>query len=479
MYERHWLMLTLVRLYGLFLLLAFALPAHAELPAAVSRALKAEGVPADAVSVFVQQVDARKPLVAHRADQAMNPASTMKLLTTYAGLELLGPSYTWRTEFYASAPLRDDVLAGDLILKGYGDPALTLENFWNLVRALRQKGLREIRGDLVLDRGYFADAGYDPGAFDGEPWRAYNAGPDALLVNFKATRFRFSGDAQGGKVMIAVDPELPQLGIVNNLTLSHVPCADWKSRLGYRVQRAAGLVTVTFSGNYSLACGEKSLDLSVLDDATYVFQLFRRLWMEQGGVFNGGLRSGSVPQNAILMVQAVSPPLTDVIRLVNKYSNNVMARQLLLSVGAERFGPPGSADKGRQAVQEWLASKGKDFPELVIENGAGLSREERVSARHLGELLLAAYASPAMPELMSSLPIVAVDGTMERRLKNSAVVGRAHLKSGSLDGVRAIAGYLLDSGGRRWVVVFMANHALAGNTKAAQDALLEWLHQRE
>jgi D-alanyl-D-alanine carboxypeptidase/D-alanyl-D-alanine-endopeptidase (penicillin-binding protein 4) len=465
---------------ALSLLWLVAMSVHADgLPAPVSTALKAAGVPADAVAVFVQRADQNKPLLVQHADQPMNPASTMKLLTTYAGLEILGPAYTWRTEFHSSVPVQGDVLNGDLILKGYGDPALTLENFWNLVRALRQKGVREIRGDLILDRGYFEEVKGDPALFDGEPYRAYNAGPDALLVNFKSTRFRFSGDAQSGKVAIAVDPDLPQLKVINNIELGHVPCADWKARVSYKVQRQSDTVTVTFGGNYSLACGEKILDLSVLDESIYIFQLFKQLWQEQGGVFLGNFREGSGPQGTNLLVAATSPPLADVIRLINKYSNNVMARQLLVSIGADQYGAPGSAESGARAVQGWLTGKGMNFPELVIENGAGLSRKERISARHLGELLLAAYASPVMPELISSLPIVGVDGTMQRRMKDGGVVGRGHFKTGSLDGVRAVAGYLLDAKGRRWVVVFMANHPAAGGTKAAQDALLEFVYARD
>jgi D-alanyl-D-alanine carboxypeptidase/D-alanyl-D-alanine-endopeptidase (penicillin-binding protein 4) len=464
----------------LLLLWLFAMSAQADgLPTPVSKVLKAAGVPMDAVAVFVQRVDQNKPLLVQNADQPMNPASTMKLLTTYAGLEILGPAYTWRTEFHSSVPVQGGVLKGDLILKGYGDPALTLENFWNLVRALRQKGVQEIRGDLVLDRGYFEEVKGDPAAFDGEPYRAYNAGPDALLVNFKSTRFRFSGDAQSGKVAIAADPDLPQLKVINNIELGHVPCADWKTRVSYTVQRQSDIVTVTFGGNYSLACGEKTLDLSVLDESSYVFHLFKQLWKEQGGVFLGKFREESVGQSATLLVAATSLPLADVIRLINKYSNNVMARQMLISIGADQFGAPGSAESGARAVQGWLTAKGMDFPELVIENGAGLSRKERISARHLGELLLAAYASPVMPELMSSLPILGVDGTMARRMKDGTVEGRGHFKTGSLDGVRALAGYLLDAKGRRWVVVFMANHPAAGVTKAAQDALLEYLYARD
>lgn len=468
----------MIRLVVFCFALVLALPARADLPAVVVQALREAGIPADTVSVFVQQVDRDTPLVAHRADQALNPASAMKLLTTYAGLELLGPAYVWRTDFYAGGEIRGDTLHGDLILKGYGDPAMTLENFWNLVRALRQKGVRDIRGDLVLDRGYFEPQNHDTAAFDGEPYRAYNAGPDALLVNFKATRFRFRGDASTGKVVIEADPPLPQLVIVNRLALSQVPCADWKDRLGYKVTRDGAAVSVAFGGNYSIACGEKTLDLSLLDDSVYVFELFRQLWREQGGSFNGALKIGVTPESANLLVRATSPPLADVVRLVNKYSNNVMARQMLLTIGAEVSGMPGSLENGGQAIRHWLAGKRLDFPELVIDNGAGLSREARISARHLGTLLLEAYASPTMPELMSSLPVVAVDGTMEQRMKNSGIAGRAHLKTGSLDGVRAVAGYLLDPRGRRWVVVFMVNHPRAGAYRAAQEALLEWIHGR-
>ncbi len=469
----------LVRAVKWLALLAVALPAQAELPASVTQALHTAGIPADAVSVFVQQVDHNTPLLAHHADQALNPASTMKLLTTYAGLEILGSAYTWRTDLYSTGEMQGDTLNGDLMLKGYGDPAMTLENFWDLLRALRQKGVRDIRGDLVLDRGYFEPQTYDPAAFDGEPYRAYNAGPDALLVNFKATRFVFAGDVSTGKVAIQADPALPQLNIVNQLALTQVPCADWKDRLGYKVARNGQGVTVTFSGNYSVACGEKSLDLSLFDDTVYIFELFKQLWREQGGSFNGKLKTGNTPDNARLLVRATSPPLSDVIRLINKYSNNVMARQTLLTIGAEQSGTPGNIESGGKAIRTWLAGKHLDFNELVIDNGAGLSRESRISSRHLGALLLAAYDSPMMPELMSSLPVVAVDGTLEQRMKNTNIAGRAHLKTGSLDGVRAVAGYLLDARNRRWVVVFMINHPRAGASKAAQDALLEWLHNRD
>lgn len=463
--------------FALLLGWLLAIPAGAAgLPSPVSQSLRESEIPLDAVGIFVQQVDKSRPAISLNTAKPMNPASTMKLLTTYAGLELLGPAYTWKTELYTTGEIKDGVLDGDLILKGHGDPALTLERFQELLRALKNTGLREIRGDLVLDSSWFDLPEHDPGAFDGEPWRAYNAAPDALLVNFRATQFTFRGDAASNKVLITADPALPQLHIVNQIELRQVPCADWKDRLGQQVQKTGDIVTVTFTGNFSLACGEKNLELSVLDNATYVHALFRQLWQENGGTLRGGFRQGETPATAKRLASINSPPLADVIRLVNKFSNNVMARQILLTIGAEKQGEPGNVDKGISSIRAWLEEKKLDFPELALENGAGLSRQERISAQHLGELLLAAWESPVMPELMSSLPITAVDGTLEKRLKNSEVAGQAHLKTGSLDGVRAMAGYLLDSKGRRWVVVFMVNHTNAGASRAAQDALLEWLY---
>ena len=254
----------------------------AGLPMPVAAALREAGIPQDAVGLYVQRVDQSRPLLAGNARQPMSPASTMKLLTTYAGLELLGPAYSWKTEIYAAGPVREGVLDGDLVLKGYGDPAMTLPNFWDMLRGLGKTGLREIKGNLVLDRGYFEPAANDPGAFDGDPWRAYNAAPDALLVNFKATQFTFRGDAVQGRVGIAADPELPQLKIVNQVELRQTPCADWKDRVSHQVAREGEQVVVTFGGGYSMACGEKALELSVFDDAEYVHSLFRQLWAEQG-----------------------------------------------------------------------------------------------------------------------------------------------------------------------------------------------------
>jgi D-alanyl-D-alanine carboxypeptidase/D-alanyl-D-alanine-endopeptidase (penicillin-binding protein 4) len=469
------------RLRALMALALLSLPSAvcAQLPEPVSRALTQAHIPESAAAFYVHEVGAERPALAVGAERALNPASTIKLLTTYAALELLGPAYLWSTEAYAAGPVKDGTLAGDLVLKGQGDPKLTLENFWLLLRGLRARGVKDIRGDLVLDRAFFPPGEYDPARFDDQPTRPYNTGPDALLVNFKAIRLHFVPDGEARTVRILAEPPLPQVQVVNGLALDPAgQCGDWVAKVKLDARGDSGSARLAFSGVFPASCGERVRNFSVLGHPQYVLALFKELWRELGGTLTGTVRDGPVPGDARLVTSVQSPSLSEVVRDINKYSNNVMARQLYLTLGAVGAGAPASGDKSARVIRQWLAGKGLSFPELVLENGSGLSRVERLTARNLGELLLAAFRSAVMPELVASLPVPAVDGTMKKRLSGADVAGQAHIKTGSLTGVRAIAGYVLDARGRRTVVVFIVNHANAGNAQGVQDALLRWVHQR-
>jgi D-alanyl-D-alanine carboxypeptidase/D-alanyl-D-alanine-endopeptidase (penicillin-binding protein 4) len=462
----------------LSIVLLFASAASAQLPEPIARALAKAAIPESAAAFYVHEVGASQPALSVGADRALNPASTIKLLTTYAALELLGPAYMWSTEAYAAGSLKDGVLAGNLVLLGRGDPKLTLENFWLLLRGLRSRGVREIRGDLVLDRSFFAAGEFDPARFDDQPTRPYNTGPDALLVNFKAIRLHFIPDLEARAVRLLAEPPLPQVQVVNNLTFdANGQCGDWVGKLKLDAQGDANSARLAFSGAFPASCGERVRNFSVLGHSHYVLALFRELWREQGGTLGGAVRDGAAPPDARLITTVQSPGLSEIVRDINKFSNNVMARQLYLTLGAVGAGAPASAEKSSRVIRQWLAGKGLSFPELVLENGSGLSRVERISARNLGALLLAAFRSAVMPELIASLPVAAVDGTMKKRLSGADVAGQAHIKTGSLTGVRAIAGYVLDARGRRVAVVFIVNHDNAGNAQIVQDALLRWVHQ--
>ncbi|WP_371440353.1 D-alanyl-D-alanine carboxypeptidase/D-alanyl-D-alanine-endopeptidase [Methylovorus sp. MM2] len=472
------------RLFLLVLVFASAI-AHAELPQDVVTALQQAQIPQDNVAVFVQRVDANIPLLIHQVSKPFNPASVMKLLTTYAGLSILGPAYRWRTEVYTDGELVNGVLKGNLILKGYGDPALMAEDYWRLLNSLRQLGIKDIQGNLVIDNTWFAPINDNAGAFDGELYRSYNAIPSAMLVNLKSTSFKFQISYQHdiSAVSITSEPDLPEIKVTNRMQIIPGDCGDWRNKVGYKIKPVAvndklNEFSLEFNGTYPESCGEKYIELSLVDDAAYAFYLFHKLWLQLGGTIQGTLQRTISPIPATKFTEQTSEPMADIVRRINKYSNNLMARQLLLTIGAEKIATPANEVGGTKAITDWLASKRMSFPELVIDNGAGLSRNARISAQHLGTLLLDAYASPVMPEFMSSLPILSLDGTMARRMKDSPLSGRAHLKTGSLNGVSTIAGYVLDNKGRRWAMVFMINHPLAANSKVAQDALINWVYQQ-
>ncbi|MBV8666417.1 MAG: D-alanyl-D-alanine carboxypeptidase/D-alanyl-D-alanine-endopeptidase [Burkholderiaceae bacterium] len=440
-----------------------------ELPASVTAALKQANIPIEAAGVFVQEVEEREPLFALNGQTAFSPASTMKLVTTGAALDLLGPAFTWKTQVYASGVQSGDVLQGDLIFRGGGDPKLVIEKFWLLLRQIRATGIREIRGNVLVDRSAFEAVRYDAAQFDNDPLKPYNAPPDAMLLNYGILRFQFFPEA--GRTRIAVDPPLAGYTLAAPLQAGG-GCGDWQSRL------LAGFGTngARFDGSYASDCGTRTWYVHPygMSYNQYFAAIFRQMWRDAGGVFDGMVDNGNVPVNARPVATWESPSLAEVIRDINKFSNNVMARQLLLTLGGGDA--PANAARGAQSVRSWLSGKGIAAPELQIENGSGLSREERMAPASMGQLLLVAYKSPTMPEFLASLPIAGYDGTMRHRSADQGVAGNAHIKTGTLDGVKAEAGYVQAASGKRYVIVFFVNHANAARAEAAQDALLAWLY---
>ncbi|MBS1141590.1 MAG: D-Ala-D-Ala carboxypeptidase Serine peptidase family [Proteobacteria bacterium] len=445
------------------------------LPPNVLGALKAAQIPAKNVAIVVQAVDSASPLVAHNANQSMNPASVMKLVTTYAALDLLGPAYTWKTTVWTENAPVDGILSGNLYIKGSGDPRFTIEHLWALLRQLQVRGIRQIAGDVVLDRTAFNVPSIDPGAFDDKPMRPYNVGPDGLLLNFRALRFTLLPD--NGKPRVMMETPSDGLRVDNQLRAGNNDCgSNWKDLISVRLIPENNGNRLEFTGTYSALCGEKGLNLSPLPADAQAGGLIRALWKELGGSLGGQVRGGNVPIGAKLLTQHESAPLADAVRDINKFSNNVMARQVFLTLGNDTA--PATAERSKQRITEWLAARNLRFGELVLDNGSGLSRIERISADSLNRLLLDAWKNPVMPEFVSSMPIVGIDGTMKKRLKSSDATGRAHIKTGTLDGVKTASGYALDALGRRYAFTFLINHPRSQAGSAAIDALIDWVAQR-
>ena len=437
-------------------------------PAEVAAALAAAQVPPEAVGFVLQEIGGTVR-AQWQAERPMNPASLFKLVTTYAALDLLGPAWRWSTPVWLDGTLEADTLRGHLVIQGRGDPKLTPERLWQLLRRVRQLGVRHIHGDIVLDRRAFAPPTGKPGDFDGEPLRAHNVQADALLLAQKTQVLTFTPEAATGLARVSTEVPLDGVRIDATVPLADGGCGDWRAALLARLDDARQM---RFDGRYQAACGERHWAIASPDPAGWNARLLRALWREVGGRLSGTVRDGAAPAQAAPAFELASPPLAEVVRDINKFSNNVMAQQLFLTLARQRRpADPATPEAAREVVREWLAQRvGEPLDGAVIDNGSGLSRENRLSARVLAALLQQAWTSPLMPELMNSLPVAGLDGTMRR----SGAAGRAHLKSGSLRDVAAVAGVLHAGGGRRVVLVAMIQHPNASAARPALDALVQW-----
>ena len=465
------------------------------IPPEVDAALARAKIPREAVALLVLDADQPNaaPRLVHRAQVPMNPASVMKLTTTFAALDLLGPAYAWSTPVLVDGPVRDGTLTGNVYIKGQGDPKLVLEKLWLLLRRLQGIGIRTIAGDIVLDRSAFEVPDADPANFDGEPLRPYNAAPDALLINFKAVVMTFTPDPAHGTALVQFDPPLFGVQMQASVPLSMGDCGDYRGALKADFSDPN---RIRFAGSYAASCGEKVWPVAYADPRSYAVRAVQGMWLEMGGKLSGSVRYGAMSAAlaaAKPTLEATSAPLAEIIRDINKYSNNVMAQQVFLTLGrvvspgtlgaandasaseAQAALTAGSFTAARAVMQRWWKERISDYEMPVWDNGSGLSRQERISAQGLARLLQVAWRSPYMSELMSSLPITGVDGTL-KRFKSKAV-GSAHLKTGSLSNVIARAGYVDGASGKRYVLVAMINHANANTetARAAMETLVDWV----
>ena len=450
------------------------LAAPADLPPKVRQALQQAQVPVSALSVLVAPVegDAPRARLAHRETEPMNPASVMKLVTTLAGLELLGPDYVWRTQVLTEGPVHAGVLQGHLLLRGGGDPKLVIERAQALVEQIRSAGVREVRGDIVLDRSVF-EVPPRTEAFDDEPLRPYNVAPDGLLMNFRSVIYTFSPDPASGRARVRTEPPLAGLQAPTEVALSQGPCNDWRS--GLRADFGNGL-QARFAGGYPSSCGERVWPVAFAAAEQYAPRMVEALWRQAGGQLSGQVRWGSVPAQARPLLSFESLPLREVIADINKMSNNVMAQQLFLTLSSE-LGAPGRWAASRLRLGQWWRQRFAGLPAPVLENGSGLSREERSTAHSLSALLRQARQGPLASAFTESLAIAGVDGTVKRmaeRMPQSPVLGRAWLKTGSLRDVASVAGYVQGESGRLYTVVAIVNHPNAGQARAALEQLLDW-----
>lgn len=475
----------------LLALVALSLPACAQrvapadpLPPTVARALQRAQVPASALSAYVVALDDRGDVrLRHQAGEPVNPASVMKLVTSYAALDLLGSSHTWTTRFLTDGVIDNGALRGNLYVRGGGDPKLVIERLQEAYAALQAQGVNVILGDLVLDHSAFDLPETDPGAFDGEALRPYNASPDALLFNFKSVILKFQPDPAAGVARVVSEPPMAGLAIDATVPLAPGRCSDWRGGLGARFDDPD---SIRFTGRYPAACGELTWPVAYQQPGTYAVRAFEGAWRAMGGLLTGQARSGLTPPQARLLHEARSLPLADILIDVNQWSNNVMAQQVFLSLGDVPLAPEAGAPGGRRSSFEraravvgqwWQRTFGPKVAAPVMENGSGLSRVERITPEALAVLLRHAARHAQAQPFVQSLAVAGVSGTAARiaRDPRSPAYGNAFLKTGTLRDVTGLAGYVNAANGSRYAVVGFVNHPNAGAARPALEALVEWV----
>lgn len=455
-----------------------AIADESRLPANIRSALDVRSVPHDTLSAVVVDVDSGKRVLSWLPEMPRNPASTIKLLTTLVALDILGPAYQWKTEIYALGDIENGTLSGDLLIKGYGDPFLVTERVWQMLRNLRSTGVKNIQGRLLIDDSYFDVAEHDPAAFDRQPLRAYNVAPNALLMNFKVVRYWFEPQHETNTVRVSIEPPLENLHVENKLSLANGRCRGYQR--GITITPNDDVDLMIFSGRFPSGCKRYAMDRTALSHNEFAYGLIATLWRESGGTIGDEWDTAIAPDDVEPLLEFSSLSLAESIARINKHSNNVMARQLLYTLAAEVSGAPGTEQGGRDVIADWLVAHDINSAELVLDNGAGLSRQSRVTASDLASMLRFAWRQTYMPEYLASMSLSGLDGTLKRRFRDDGLAGRAHLKTGSLDHVTAIAGYLQARSGRRFALVALQNHEdiHRGPGEEVQEALLRWLNEQ-
>ena len=466
------------------------------IPKGIANSLERNQIPLDAVSISVIEIEPGRPgkqvaknLLNWRANEAMNPASTMKVLTTLSSLDILGPQYRWRTNVYTDGVIRQGTLKGNIYLQGTGDPKLVPEELAKLMKDLQGLGIQKIDGNLFFDRSAYAPSAMETNTIDGESLRAYNVSPDPLLYAFRTLSFQLGKSRTADFIDVSYSPMLSQLKVVNQMQLVDKPCDNWKNNIRFNLDpenssNTDQAITAQFSGSFPSSCKGVNYNVVALDANTFLTQGFAAAWELAGGTWAQAPvgKSGNVPLAARLLLQFEGINLGDDVLDINKYSNNVMARQLLLTLALEKMGKPATTANGDLVIQSWLKQNGMNFSGLVIENGSGLSRNETISANQMNQLLLTARNLPISEIFYNSLPIAGTDGTMRNRLMTQLrkflhlkKKPEARIKTGSLADVRAIAGYVMSKSGKLYAVTSFINHPNAWKGLEAHDQLLTWL----
>ncbi len=424
------------------------------------------------IGIQVVDLDDGRTIFSINGAESMSPASTMKLVTTRAALDLLGPNHRWITEIYYDGEIRHGKLFGDLYLLGAGDPTMSIEKLWRLLSNIKASGINSIDGDVIIDRSVYRIPSHDPAAFDQRPAKTYNVGPDAFLVGENKLEITVDTNSKSLLAPVYLFPNLGELKLKSEVELREGKC----SRSKIEASLLDDMISV--KGVLPRDCGLQVYEVNLFSPKDFSELALRELWESGGSTLSGTISEGLIPRESKFLTSFSSEPLAQAIRKINKESSNSLARLLYLALAPTKIYENSEQDS-ESTIRAWANKKNMYTDGLVFDNGSGLSRSERLSPLFLSEVLADAWRNPFSAEFISSLSIPGVDGTLRNRLNQSAITERAHLKTGLLNEVRSIAGYLNHPSGHTFSVVVIINGPHKNNRMETIDTIINWIFSIE
>ncbi len=415
--------------------------------------------------IEIYSLDRMETIYEVRKNQLFIPASNLKLITTAASLKSLGPNYRFSTRLYTTGKLEGNTLYGDLYIKGYGDPKLVTEQMWLLVNELQNLPIRKIVGNIIADDTFF-----DP-VSRVKTWKktggseAYNAPLGALSFNFNTVTVYVSpGNNSGDKPRVILEPETQYLRIANQArTLKR---GKRGQLIVNRVDRGA-YDEITIMGGISRSRPRARYFVNITDPTNYALSVFKEYLGQAGVEVIGESFSGTVPKGAKLLINHKSEPLALALRGLNKFSNNFVAEQILKTLAAEKFGPPGTTEKGLRILNDYLQSLGFSKDKYTIVDGSGLSRQNRLTPHQIVKVLDVVREDLSIfPEFISALGVMGVDGNVKQRMNGIEESQKARVKTGTLNSVSALSGYFQSLDGERFAFSILMNELKCHNGQA-------------
>ena len=425
--------------------------------ASVDALIKKHQIPENKLSIILEDSESGERLISINPSTTRSPGSVTKIFTAFAALDLLGEAYQWRTDAFIEKENNNKEIVDHLLIRGGGDPSFSIKDLEELILNIRAKGIREIRDDIYFDQTFFRQRKKSTAKFDKSPLRPYNTMHSSLIVNSNKIDLSFNLNEETGKPDIT--PLFLPIGIKieNNLSVGTGKCKDFRSQVTFDERFRKETLTILINGVYPAQCKNLDHDLAITRTEHYFFGVFKKLWLNSGGTINGYYKKKNKSNKHVLVAHVFSEELSTALEMMLKESDNLTARNIFLSL------PEFSKRKELRNSRKLLYGSMKENNiywhfRNIIDNGSGLSRVTRIKAESVMSLIQEIDQGTKFSSVKSMLPISGVDGTLKNIYQSKLLRGQLRLKTGTLNGVRCLAGFITTKSGNEYRFVFMHNN---------------------